>query len=266
MLQILTNEGSITENMKTIAIANFKGGTGKTTTAVNLAAILAREGRRVLLIDADAQHNASDFYAPGWEGLTLTDLLTGNRAIGLDAFLAENVRPGLDMLCADMGLLTLDLASMLDGESQDDGLSLHRFLEPAREIYDFCLIDCPPSFTRASLAALVCADEVILPTRVDAYSRAGALELIAQVRSLADYHVTPRFRALVTMADARSRLSAQAEAQLLRDGLSVFRTVIHASVVVGESSYARMPLYEFAPKSRPAQDYEALAKEVLGNG
>lgn len=252
--------------MRAICIANFKGGTGKTVTACNLAALLAREGRRVLLIDADAQHNASDFYAPDWEGLTLTDLLTGNRALGLDAFLAEDVRPGLDMLCADMGLLNLDLASMLDGEAQDDGLSLHRFLDLAAGVYDFAVIDCPPSFTRASLAALICADEVILPTRPDAFSRLGTLELIAQVRGLARYHVSPRFTALVTMADARANVSFQAVNQLKRDGIRVFEAVIHQSAVVNESTYTGLPLCEFAPKSRPAQDYEALLKEVLGNG
>lgn len=255
--------------MRVICIANFKGGTGKTATAVNLAALLAREGKRVLLIDADAQHNASDFYAPDWEGLTLTDLLVGNRALGLDAFLAEDVRPGLDILCADMGLLTLDLASMLNDPKAPTGQSDKRlldFLRLARECgHDFCLIDCPPSFTAASVAALVCADEVILPTRVDAFSRLGTLELINQVRGLARYHVSPRFRALVTMADARARISFQAVNQLKRDGLTVFETVIHQSSVVNEASYARLPLFEFAPKSRAAQDYEALAKEVLGN-
>lgn len=255
--------------MRTISIANFKGGTGKTVTACNLAALLARDGQRVLLIDADAQHNSSDFFAPAWEGLTLTDLLNGREEPGLDAWLAEDVLPGLDLLAADMGLLTLDLASILNDPKAGTGTHdqrLHSFLAPAAEIYDFCLIDCPPSFTAASVAALVNSDTVILPVRADAYSRQGALELIAQVRSLASYYVSPRFKALVTMADARSRLSAQAEAQLRRDGLSVFRAVIHASCVVPESSWARAPLYEFAPKSRAAQDYEALAKEVRDDG
>ena len=255
--------------MRVISIANFKGGTGKTVTACNLAALLARDGLRVLLIDADAQHNSTDFFAPGWEGLTLTDLLTGREAPGLDAWLGENVLPGLDLLAADMGLLTLDLASILNdpkpgNETHDQRLDA--FLAKVRKIYDICLIDCPPSFTAASVAALVNSGTVILPVRADAYSRLGALELIAQVRSLANYYVTPRFRALVTMADGRSRLSAQAEAQLRRDGLDVFRTVIHASCVAGESSWARLPLYEYAPKSRVAQDYEALAKEVRDDG
>ena len=131
--------------MKTIAIANFKGGTGKTVTSVNLAAILAREGRRVLLIDADAQHNASDFFAPGWEGLTLTDLLRGAEH-PVDDWLAEDVRPGLDLLCADMGLLTLDLASILNDPQAGTGswdYRLCRFIEQAGDArgYDYCIID-----------------------------------------------------------------------------------------------------------------------------
>ena len=255
--------------MRVISIANFKGGTGKTVTACNLAALLARDGLRVLLIDADAQHNSTDFFTPDWEGLTLTDLLNGRNEPGLDAWLAEDVLPGLDLLAADMGLLTMDLASLINGPkfgTDTHDMRLHEFLTAARDCgYDFCLIDCPPSFTAASVAALLNSDTVILPVRADAYSRQGALELIAQVRSLAAFHVMPRFRALVTMADGRSRLSTQAEAQLRRDGLSVFRTVIHASCVAGESSWARLPLYEYAPRSRVAQDYEALAKEVRGD-
>lgn len=257
--------------MKTIAIANFKGGTGKTVTACNLAAILAREGKRVLLIDADAQHNASDFYAPDWEGLTLTDLLTGREIGELVDWLAEEVMPRLDLLCADMGLLTLDLASILNDPDAGTGswdYRLCRFVEQAgnERGYDYCIIDCPPSFTAASVAAFVAADEVILPTRVDAFSRLGTLELIAQVRGLQRYDVRPRFKTLVTMADSRARISAQAVSQLRQDGLDVFDTVILSSAVVGESSYARMALYEYAPKNKAAQDYEALAKEVLGNG
>ncbi len=257
--------------MKTIAIGNFKGGTGKTVTAINLASLLAREGKRVLLIDADAQHNASDFFAPGWEGLTLTDLLLGREIGEADEWLAEEVRPGLDLLCADMGLLTLDLASMLNDPDSGTGswdYRLCRFIESAgnERAYDYCLIDCPPSFTAASVAAFVAADEVILPTRVDAFSRLGTLELIAQVRGLLRYDVRPRFRVLVTMVDTRARLSAQAEAQLRRDGLDVFETVIHASASVSDSSYERLALYESAPKLRAAQDYEALLKEVLANG
>lgn len=249
--------------MKIYAIANFKGGTGKTVTAVNLAALLAREGKRVLLIDADAQHNLTDFYCPDWDGVTLTDVLTGQADPVLDRNIAHTAYENLDLLCADMRLLTLDLAAILSAADGQD-LRLFDFIREVRERddYDYVIIDCPPSFTASSVAALVCCDEVILPTRADAFSRAGALEMIYQAKGLRRYNISPRFRVLVTMAD-RSRLSRQAIDQLRADGLDVFETVIHSSVCVGESSYTRLPLYEYAPRSRAAQDYEQLLKEVL---
>lgn len=252
--------------MKTIAIANFKGGVGKTATAVNLAALLAREGRPTLLIDADPQHNATDFYLPEFEGITLTDVLTGD----CEPIWEDNVSPTnysfLAMLPADMRLLMLDLRAFLGGGTDGMDKRLFDFLECVKEdeAYDFCLIDCPPSFTAASVAALVCADEVILPVKADAFSRAGALEMIAQVKSLARYHVAPRFRVLVTMAD-RTRLSRQVEAQLRDSGLDVFETVIPASVCVGESTFARTPLYEYAPQSRAEAGYMDLMAEVRGD-
>lgn len=252
--------------MKTIAIANFKGGVGKTTTVINLAALLARDGNTVLAIDADAQHNLTDFYSPDWDGITLTDVLTGQADPVLDRNIAHTAYENLDLLCADMRLLTLDLAAILSASDGQD-LRLFDFIKDVRERddYDYVIIDCPPSFTASSVAALVCCDEVILPTKADAFSRAGALELIAQVKSLGSYHIAPRFRVLATMAD-RTRLSRQAVDQLKLDGLDVFDTVIRSSVCVGESSYTRVPLYEYAPRSGAAQDYEALYREVLADG
>lgn len=254
--------------MKTIAIANFKGGVGKTTTVINLAALLARDGKSVLAIDADAQHNLTSFFCPDWEGPTLTDLLRGEADPYTENDIAPTSYDNLNLLCSDMTLLALDLAMMLNGPKAHGASAEKRlfdFLHAAGDEYDYCLIDCPPSFSAASVAALVCADEVILPTRADAFSRAGALELIGQARSLNHYNISPRFRVLATMAD-RSRLSRQAVDQLKLDGLDVFETIIHQSVCVGESSYTRLPLYEYAPKSRVALDYEALCKEVLADG
>lgn len=256
------------ENMRVISIANFKGGTGKTTTACNLAALLARDGARVLLIDADAQHNATDFFCEDWDGLTLTNVLEGTG----EPLWSDNVAPSgyenLDLICADMGLLRLDLASILNGHNaaqrrMDDLLDVIR----QDEAYDWILVDCPPSFTAASVACLVNSDEVLLPTRIDRFSRRGAIELISQVRSTGRAMVGARFRVLPTMTDGRSNLSRQA-VELLRKqpGLEITRTVIRAGVAVGESSYARQPLYQYAPKTAVAKDYEELAREVRENG
>ena len=251
--------------MQVFCLANFKGGTGKTATACNLAALLAREGRRVLLIDADAQHNASDFFCEDWDGATLTDVLEGTAEPFWPENVAESGYDNLSVLCADMGLLRLDLASILTGSNA----AQKRFddlIDTLRQdaAFDYVLVDCPPSFTAASVAALVNADTVILPTRADAFSRRGALELIDQLRGVAraSYQAT-RFKLLLTMAD-RSNLAKQAEA-LLRDsaGLSVCRTVIRSGVAVGESSYARQPLYQYCPRAGVARDYEALLREVL---
>ena len=280
--------------MRTIAIANFKGGTGKTVTACNLAALLAREGKGVLLIDADPQHNASCFFLDEEPDIGLYDVLTGTgEAVWADNvydadiyyYDRENYPTQIKVLAADMRLLELDLASMLGedvplsgasrqlspegrakGGAEAAGKRLFDFLSAVRENgeTDFVIIDCPPSFTAASVAAFVCCDEVILPTRVDAFSRAGALKLIGQIGSLKHYHVEPRFRALVTMVDGRTRIGGQIIDQLKKDGLDVFRTVIHNSAVVGESTYARLPLYEYAPRNRAARDYEDLVEEVLG--
>ena len=253
--------------MKIIAIANFKGGVGKTQTAVNLSAILAREGWPVLLIDADAQHNASSFYCPDWDGATLSDLLRGEETYA-ENLIAQTAYENLSMVCADMELLTLDLSAILHGrdyESPQGEKRLSDFLAAVREDYDYVIIDCPPSFTAASVAALECADEVILPVLSDAFSRSGAMEMIKQVRSLGEMDIEPRFRVLATMAD-KTRLSRQAIDQLKSDGLDVFNAFTRRSVCVGESSYARVPLYEYAPMSNAAKDYEALAQEVLADG
>ena len=252
--------------MKVISIANFKGGTGKTVTACNLAAELAGLGRRVLLIDADPQHNASDFYGGGFEWpCTLTDVLEGTAEPYWPDDVSATGREGLDILPADMGLLRLDLAAIANG-SDEALLRLTDFLSALREddAFDYVIIDCPPSFTAASVAALVNSDEVILPTRVDAFSRAGVEELIGQIRSLGR-STKAAFRVLITMAD-RTNLCRQGAGALRSSGLYVLDTEIRDCVKVGESTYARQPLCDYAPRSAAAADYRALVKEVTRDG
>ena len=246
--------------MRVLSIANFKGGTGKTATAVNMAAYLADAGYRVLLIDADPQHNATDFYAPIEAGPTLTDVLEGTSEPLWSDNVAPVGRPGLDLLGADMGLLRLDLAAIVNG-SIEARRRMADFIECVRQddAYEFVIIDCPPSFTAASVAALSESDDVILPTRADAWSRAGVLEMIAQIRSLGR---SARCRVLITMAE-RTNLARQGAELLREDGLDVFRTEIRRSVAVGESSYARQPLMDYAPACNAARDYDALVREYL---
>ena len=246
--------------MRIISIANFKGGTGKTVTACNMAAILADRGYQVLVIDADPQHNTTDFFGH-LADVTLSDILATSSPRYADAITLSRV----DRVClvsADMGLLSLDLASMLAG----GGDYIHRFTEFVGFLrtsgdFDYVVVDCPPSFTAASVAALSVSDDVIIPTRVDAFSRAGVLELQDQLSRLGRLRVWG-FRVLITMAD-RTNLFRQGS-ELLRDsGLPVFDTEIRTSVVVGESTFARQPLAEYAPRNPAAVDYLAFVEEYL---
>lgn len=252
--------------MKIISIANFKGGTGKTISSCNLAALLAREGKRVLLIDADAQHNATDFFIDdASDEATLTELLTGEGEPCWEYYVTPTGREGLCMVCADMGLLRLDLNAILNG-SDAGRMRLADFLGAIEQDdgFDYVLIDCPPSFTAASVAALCNSQEVIIPTRLDAFSRQGALELIDQVQSMGRRIAGLRYRVLITMAGTRDRLSKEAEALIRQCHLyETFDTVIHAGVKAGESTWERAPLYEYASWCRTAKDYEALLREVL---
>ena len=255
--------------MKILSIANFKGGTGKTVTACNLAAILARDGKRVLLIDADAQHNSSDFLGADPEGYSLTDVLEGTGEPTAADNVQETTLDRLDVLPADMGLLRLDLAAILN-QSNAPLRRMDDFLDALREDneYDVIIIDCPPSFTAASVAALVNSDEVLMPTRADAFSRRGVLEIQEQLRSvgLKLLRPLPRIRVLITMADARSSMPRQVAAIYRSEGFEVCGTAIRSGVAVSKSTWQRLPLYAVAPLSNPAQDYEKLSKEVLGNG
>lgn len=251
--------------MRVLSIANFKGGTGKTVTACNVAAILAELGHRVILIDADPQHNTTDFYLPpdAVETRTLFDVLTGYGEPVWHDNLTPTGREGLELLPGSMDLLRLDLATIADGSS-DALRRMQDFLGAVRanDGADFVIFDCPPSFSAASVAALFQSDDVIIPTRTDAFSRAGVAELLAQIRTLGRAAVGVKCRVLVTMAD-RSNLSRQG-AQLLREsGLWVFAAEIRTCVKVGESTYARQPLTEYSPRCSAAMDYKMLVSEYL---
>lgn len=253
--------------MRVVSIANFKGGTGKTVSSVNMAAELTAMGKKVLLVDADPQHNASDFYMPdGSDGCaTLYDLLEGYAEPFWEDVITPAGREGLCLLPADMRLLLLDLGSIVNGAQSGVTARFRDFIGAIRqdEGFDYVIIDCPPSFTAASVAALLEADDVILPTRVDAFSRQGVLELIDQIRNIGREAQGLRFHVLITMYD-RTNLCRQGEQLLRNSGLLVYSSVIRTSVAVGESTFARQPLREYAPRSAAAKDYEAFVREFIG--
>lgn len=254
--------------MKTIAIINLKGGVGKTTTAVNLAAILADAGKRVLVIDADPQANATQFFLPYEEAVnSLATVMEGLAADPYD-FIYETGIPGVDLLPGSIELINADIASVKSGAGYtriDDFLDA---LEEDAEVdtagaYDFCIIDCPPSFTAASVAAIYASDRVIVPVTVDYFSVAGMSQLLAQIKSV--QRVQPFVEVAGVLITQWHNVPAcvQGESVLRESGVPVFDTVIRRSEKVAEAGFKRQSLIEYSPQSAAARDYRTFADELL---
>lgn len=252
--------------MRTIAIMNNKGGVGKTITAINLADILAREhGQRVVLADCDGQRNLTDFFlTDGFDedvACSTASILTGSG----EPVWSDNtipLYPGLDLIPASSDLYDLDLESHRDAAHEP--LRMREFVQVAAEDgeTDFFIFDCPPGFTLASVGALMAVDEVIVPLTVDGFSLRGLETMRKQMQRLR--RLGPkRLTVLITQWN-RSNVVRQGEHLLRASGFPVFDTVIRRTVSVSESTISRLPLAQCSPRCSAAQDYRALARELLG--
>ena len=253
--------------MKTICIMNLKGGVGKTVTACNMAAILAADhGKRVLLIDADHQGNTSKFFHADQEAATLREILLGEA----EPYWPENVQrtgyEGLDVIPADISLAELDAAPEApDGRSV---WGLHNMLLAIQDddAYDYAIIDMPPAFSFAARAALVAADEVDVPIKLDAFSVDGMAGLLRQISAMRK--VNPRLTlagVLITMWRNVDVVN-QAEKVLRGSGVPVFKTTIRRTDIVDESTFQREPLVVYSPRSAACVDYRRLVGEYLERG
>lgn len=250
--------------MRTTAIMNQKGGTAKTVTAINTAALLAREyAQRVLLVDADSQANLTEFVTADLpDGLTpggLPDLLRGLKAFPLPTKL-QNV----SILHADETLMELDVTAVSAGKTNP--MALADFLEEQEDRYDWCVVDCPPAFSAAAVAALVAADDVIIPIKIDAFGIRGMANLLEQIRNMQklnpDLEIAGVLPTMTYPSEMQRKTERELRASLEAGGLRVFHH-IRRSTKVDESTFAQQALIYSSPKSGAARDYRTFVADLM---
>lgn len=251
---------------KVIAIANQKGGVGKTTTAVNLSACLAAAERRTLLVDIDPQANATSGLGVSKEDVKESIYEVLLEEMPLSSALRDTEIPYLKLVPSHIRLIgaELELADMKDREKK-----LRRALEGTREDYEFVLIDCPPSLGLLTLNALTAADSVLIPIQCEYYALEGLTQLLNTVH-LVQRHLNPSLRIegfLLTMYDSRQNLSRQVlEEARSYFGDKVYRTVIPRNVRLAEAPSFGKPIILYDILSSGAQHYMRLAREVIEDG
>ncbi len=251
---------------RAIVVANQKGGVGKTTTAINLAACLAEAGQKVLAIDMDPQGNMTSGLGVDKDVIenTVYELLLGE--VTVEECIQENVIENLSVIGSNINLSAAEIE--LIGQEEKEYI-LQKAVEPIRKNYDFIIIDCPPSLSMLTINSMCLADTVLVPIQCEYYALEGLTQLIHTI-NLVQERLNPSLEmegVVFTMYDARTNLSLQV-VENVKNNLdqAIYKTIIPRNVRLAEAPSYGMPINLYDTKSAGAESYRLLAEEVIHRG
>ncbi|GAA0865967.1 ParA family protein [Paraclostridium tenue] len=250
--------------MKKISILNIKGGVAKTTSAINIASILADEGKKILIVDVDAQSNLTmAFKSYDIDNLSVSDVLL-SKSIDIENVIKETEYKNIDILPANIKLAFTEKKILLDvTRSQQNRLK--NILEKVSGKYDYCIIDCPPSLNMITVNALVASDEVIVPIKIDKFALDGLEYLLESIEEIKEeFNPKLKFKGCFVTMDTATTVNKEIKKALksiLKE--KMFDTSIRQNVSVTEASFEQVPVVQYKKNSNASKDYRCLVKEVF---
>lgn len=232
--------------MKTIAIMGLKGGVGKTTAAINIAATLAAGGQRVLLVELSKQGNIGKFFSAQNKSAMIGVL----NDQPIQQAIERTEYSGLDIIASDLGLLN----------AKPSGRTLKNQLDIVSGNYDYCVIDCEPTFDTVTITAVMAADRIYTPIKLDQYSVDAAIELIDQISQVDEDKIGGVFVSVISSSKAD-----QVALERVKQQLNLMPVMIHKSPKIDRMSWQRQPINVLSPRSKAAREYADLTDEIIAD-